>query len=99
MEFSEESWRPIERYEVEGEGRVIRVIMHKARQQTEECISIVQEHMRIADLIENTIPTLTSIAQQIAKQEGTKFLQNLRNHFIEEEQVMFPIALRADSLP
>jgi len=99
MKILEELSGPIVRHAVEEEARVIRVIMHKARQQSEESIKIAQEHNWIADFIKKTIPTLASMPQQQAKQEVTKFVQNLRNHFIEEEQVMFPLALRADSLP
>jgi hemerythrin len=98
MKILEDLSGPIVRHAVEEEARVMRVIMHKAKEQAEESIKIAQEHNWIADFIKKTVPTLASMPQQQAKQEVTKFVQNLRNHFIEEEQVMFPLALRADSL-
>jgi hypothetical protein len=36
--------------------------------------------------------------RQQAKQEVIEFIQNLRSHFSEEEKIMFPLALKANSL-
>ena len=98
MKILEEVSDPIVRHAVEEEARVMRVIMHKAKEQSGEAIKIAQEHNWIADFIKKTIPTLASMPQQQARQEVAKFVQNLRSHFVEEEQIMFPLALKADSL-
>jgi len=98
MEILEELSGPIVRHAVEEEARIMRVILHKAKRQSEESIKIAQEHNWIADFIRKTMPMLASMSQQQAMQEVAKFVQNLRNHFIEEERVMFPLALKADSL-
>lgn len=98
MEILEELSGPIVRHAVEEEARIMRVILHKAKRQSEESIKIAQEHNWIADFMRKTMPMLASMSQQQAMQEVAKFVQNLRNHFIEEERVMFPLALKADSL-
>jgi len=98
MKILEEMSDPIVRHAVEEEARVMRVIMHNAKEQSGESVKIAQEHNRIADFIKKTIPTLSSIPPEHAKREVAKFVQNLRSHFDEEEQVMFPLALKADSL-
>ena len=98
MKILDELSDPIVRHAVEEEARVMRIIMHKAKEQSGESIRIAQEHNWIADFIKKTIPALVSMPQRQAKQEVAQFVQNLKSHFVEEEQVMFPLALKADSL-
>jgi hemerythrin len=51
------------------------------------------------DFVKQKIPNLTTtMPQQQAKQEVMEFIQNLRSHFSEEEEIMFPLALKANSL-
>jgi hemerythrin len=35
--------------------------------------------------------------QEKVKNDISEFIVNLRNHFSEEEQIVFPLALKADS--
>ena len=98
IEILEEISEPIVRHAVEEEAIVLRVIMHKAKEQAGESIKITQEHNWIVNFIKQKIPQLKTMSQQQAKNEVMRFIQNLRSHFLEEEQIMFPLALRANSL-
>jgi hemerythrin len=94
----EELSKPIVRHAVEEEAIVMRVIMHKAKEQSGESIKIAQDHNWIVNFIKQKIPRLITMPQQQAKQEVMKFVQNLRSHFSEEEKIMFPLALKASYL-
>ena len=98
IEILEEISEPIVRHAVEEEAIVLRVIMHKAKEQAGESIKIAQEHNWIVNFVKQKIPQLKTMSQQQAKHEVMRFIQNLRSHFLEEEQIMFPLALRANSL-
>ncbi len=42
------------------------------------------------------------LQQELEQEQGirrqiSEFITNLRNHFLEEEQIVFPLALKADS--
>jgi hemerythrin superfamily protein len=90
---------PIVRHAVEEEAIVLRVIMQKAKEQSKKSIEIAQEHNWIVDFFRHKVPNLTTtMPPQQAKEEVMTFIQNLRRHFGEEEKVMFPLALKADSL-
>jgi hemerythrin superfamily protein len=94
----EELREPVLRHAVEEEAIVMRVIMHKAREQATESIKIAQEHNWVMDFFKHKLPQLaTTMPQQQTKQELTQFIQNLRSHFSEEEEIMFPLALKANS--
>jgi iron-sulfur cluster repair protein YtfE (RIC family) len=97
IEILEEISEPIVRHAVEEEAIVLRVIMHKAKEQAGESIKIAQEHNWIVNFIQQKIPQLKTMPQQQAKYEVMRFIGNLRSHFLEEEQIMFPLALRANS--
>jgi hemerythrin-like domain-containing protein len=99
---------------VEEEARLARVIMQKAKDESAESIRIMQEHNWVMDFfkyklmaIENKINS--KIDSQIKesnyidtkkqfKKELSEFVTNLRSHFSEEEQIVFPLALKADLL-
>ncbi len=88
---------PIVQHAVEEEAVVMRVIMHKARDRSGESVKIAQEHNWIVDFVKKTIPKLAAMPQKEAVQKTNEFIQNLRTHFFEEEEIMFPLALSADS--
>jgi hypothetical protein len=46
----------------------------------------------------NGIPKLALMPQDQAKQGMGTFVQNLKSHFADEEQIMFPLTLKANSL-
>jgi hemerythrin HHE cation binding domain-containing protein len=99
---------------VEEEARLMRVIMHKAKDKSPESIRIIQEHNWIMNFFKNKVGAIenrinSKIDSQMeeddyagkkeqSKKELNEFVTNLRNHFYEEEQIVFPLALKADLL-
>jgi hemerythrin-like domain-containing protein len=77
---------------VEEEARLMRVIMQKAKDESPESIRIMQEHNS-----KDRESNYTEKKEQ-SKKELTEFVTNLRSHFSEEEQILFPLALKADLL-
>lgn len=107
METIHEMSQPIIKHAVEEEARLMRVIMHNAKEESADSIKIMQEHNWVVDFLKQKIPTIKeNIAkqqdgqdiqlQQKAQNEINDFVTNLRNHFEEEEQIVFPLALKAD---
>ena len=99
---------------VEEEARLMRVIMQKAKNESPESIRIMQEHNWVMNFfkselraIENRqnfkIDSQTQGDDYVDKNEQSKkelneFVMNLRSHFSDEEQIVFPLALKADLL-
>ena len=95
---------------VEEEARLMRVIMRKAKDESPESITIIQEHNWVMDFFKNKLEAIENrINSEIdsknhtdkmeqSKKELTEFITNLRSHFSEEEQIVFPLALKADLL-
>ena len=107
METIHEMSQPIIKHAVEEEARLMRVIMHNAKEESADSIKIMQEHNWVVDFLKQKIPTIKeNIAkqqngqdiqfQQKAQNEINDFVTNLKNHFEEEEQIVFPLALKAD---
>ena len=94
------------KHAVEEEARIMRIIMHNAKEESTDSIKIIQEHNWVVDFLKHTIPNMENhIYQQNEHdqkylkvvQNGIKeFVVNLRNHFSEEEQIVFPLALTAN---
>ena len=80
----------------------MRVIMQKAKEESVDSIKIMQEHNWVVDFLKHDFEKIYNSVhkqdqqqlQQIAKNEINKFVINLRNHFLEEERIVFPLALR-----
>jgi hemerythrin-like domain-containing protein len=87
--------KPIVRHAVEEEARVLRVIMEKAKDQSEQSIKIIQEHRGIIEFLDKRISQIDSSQ---AAGEVKAFVDNLRKHFSEEDEIVFPLALKADSM-
>ena len=99
---------------VEEEARLMRVIMQKAKDESPESIRITQEHNWVMNFFKNKLIAIenrvnSKIGSQIeqsnyaekkeqSKKELTEFVTNLISHFSEEEQIVFPLALKADLL-
>ena len=88
--------KPILRHAVEEEARIMRVIMQKAKEQSEQSIKVLQEHKEIIDFLEKRISQLEGSSQEVAE-EIKKFVEDSIKHFSEEEEIVFPLALKADS--
>ena len=96
---------------VEEEARLIRVIMQNAKDESSESIKIMQEHNWVLNFFKNNLTSIenrkTSSYQKSqaegeeeeynkqAKKELNEFVANLKSHFLEEEEIVFPLALRA----
>jgi hemerythrin-like domain-containing protein len=92
------------RHAVEEEARIMRVIMQKAKEESSSSIKIMQEHNWVVDFLkhklqnnENEVQHHHHQQQQQEIKQINEFISNLRNHFLEEEQIVFPLALKADS--
>jgi hypothetical protein len=93
---------------VEEEARLMRVIMHSARDESAESIKIMQEHNWVLDFFKNNLILIEQNAMSPYrespkkseynhdKEELNEFIANLRSHFMEEEQIVFPLALKAN---
>ncbi len=95
------------KHAIEEEARIMRVIMHNAKQESPDSIKIMQEHNWVVDFLQHRIPSMEDSNnrqqnkqdkqyQQKTQNEINEFVTNLKNHFEEEEQIVFPLALKAD---
>jgi hemerythrin len=96
IEMLKEISKPILRHAVEEGARIMRVIMEKAKDQSEQSIKVMQEHRWIMDFLNKRIPQLEKSQEDGV--EIKRFVDNLTKHFIEEEEIVFPLALRVDSI-
>jgi hemerythrin-like domain-containing protein len=90
---------------VEEEARLMRVIMKNAKDESSESIKIMQEHNWVMNflnnrlmLIKNAATSSDSAEKEKAKGDLNEFVNNLRKHFKEEEQTVFPLTLRSQSV-
>ena len=89
---------------MEEEARLMRVIMHKGKEESAESIKIMQEHNWIMSFLKNRLITLenASASSDLAEYERAEadlneFVNNLKAQFREEKQIGFPLALRLES--
>ncbi len=97
------------KHAVEEEARLMRVIMQKAKEESTDSIKIIQEHNWVVDFLKHKLQNMEDEIHQQPQQEQeqgfeqeikrqiSEFITNLRNHFLEEERIVFPLALKADS--
>jgi iron-sulfur cluster repair protein YtfE (RIC family) len=86
------------RHAVQEEARIMRVIMKDAKSESAESIRIMQEHRWVSEFLERRISKLSTLQERQAQNEIQKFAADLRQHFSEEENVVFPLALKAQAL-
>jgi hemerythrin-like domain-containing protein len=89
---------------VEEEASLMRVIMHNAKDESSETIKIMQEHNWVMNFLNNRVKVVKKVSAssdpneyEEAKDELNEFVRNLREHFKEEEQIVFPLTLRAEA--
>ncbi len=89
---------------VEEEARLMRVIMKNAKDESSESIKIMQEHNWLMNFLNNRLTLIKNAAtssdpaeHEKAKGDLNEFVDNLRRHFKEEEQIVFPLTLRSES--
>ncbi|MHB1908479.1 MAG: hemerythrin domain-containing protein [Nitrososphaerales archaeon] len=90
-----EELRPmILHHAVEEEARIMRVIMQGiSKESATNSIQIMQEHRWVVNFLDQRLRELPKIENNIAKLEIIKFISDLKLHFEEEEQGVFPLAL------
>ena len=100
------------KHAVEEEARLMRIIMHDAKEESADSIKIMQEHNWIVDFLKHKLQNIEGEInqqkhsqqlqlqlQEKVKKEINEFIANLRNHFSEEEeQIVSPLALKADPI-
>jgi|SRR5919107_2675543 iron-sulfur cluster repair protein YtfE (RIC family) len=94
------------RHAVVEEAIIMRVIMQKSKEESTESIRIMQEHNWVIDFLKHRLQNIQNgiyqrqqqqeLEQEI-KRQIREFITNLRNHFSEEVQIVFPLALKSDS--
>jgi len=95
IEKLEEIGRLILRHEVEEEARIIQVITEKVKE-PERLVKVIQEHRSIIDLLEKKISQLEDSSQEVVEEIKT-LCNDMRKHFSEEEEIVFPLMLKAIS--
>jgi iron-sulfur cluster repair protein YtfE (RIC family) len=86
------------RHAVEEEARLMRVIMRESKQQSEQSISTMRQHVNITNFLKHRLPNLATLPDSVARREIRIFVNDLRKHHAEEERIVFPLALEADGL-
>jgi hemerythrin len=94
IEKLEEIGRLIARHEVEEEARIIQVITEKVKE-PERLVKVIQEHRSVIDL-EKKISQLEDSSQEVVEEIRT-LCNDMRKHFSEEEEIVFPLMLKAIS--
>ena len=98
----------ITHHAVEEEARLLRVIMHKAKDESSESIKIMQEHNWVIKFFKNILPEIenkrknldqSSLASKFNEDAKSikEFISKLKEHFLEEEQIVFPLVLKAEN--
>jgi primosomal protein N'' len=98
IEMLEDLGKSILRHAIEEEARIMRVIMQKAKDHSEQSIKVMQEHKLIIEFLDKTISQLKTFSQEESAKKIKKFVEDSIKHFSEEEQIVFPLALKADSM-
>jgi hemerythrin-like domain-containing protein len=93
------------RHAVEEEARLMRVIMHKAKEESTESVKIMQEHNWVMNFLKKRLTVLEKVSASSnpeeykqAKNDLNEFVTNLRTHFKEEEQIVFPLTLSVEGV-
>ena len=76
----------------------MRVIMYKAKDRSEQSIKVMQEHRQIIEFLDKTVSKLKDFSQEESAKRIKKFVEDSIKHFSEEEEIVYPLALKADSM-
>ncbi len=86
--------KPILKHAVEEESILLRVILrHIKREDANESIKIIQEHNNVVDFFVDLDKHGDNVEYNVIQNKTSKFIELLRTHFLEEERVVFPLAL------
>lgn len=87
------------RHAVEEEARLARVIMqsNKTIKRSYKSVGILQDHRRIKEFLEDELPHLLNENSDNETRKKIKaFVSTMIEHHREEEEVLFPLAMKAD---
>ena len=98
IEMLEDLGKSILRHAIEEEARIMRVIMQKAKDHSEQSIRVMQEHKQIIEFLDKTISQLKTFSLEVSAKKVKRFVEDSIKHFSEEEEIVFPLALKADSM-
>jgi GTP-binding protein EngB required for normal cell division len=93
--------QPIIKHAVEEEARIMRVIMHNAKEASTNSIKIMQEHNWVVDFLKHRVASMEDNNylqqnkqdkqyQQKTQNEINGFVTNLKNHFEERTDCFSP---------
>ena len=91
IEMLEDLGKSILRHAIEEEARIMRVIMQKAKDHSEQSIRVMQEHKQIIEFLDKTISQLKTFSQEESAKKIKKFVKDSIKHFSEEEEIVFPL--------
>lgn len=86
------------RHAVEEEARLMRVIMWEFKDESGDSIIILRYHRKIVEFFERTLPSLAALPEKVGRREVEIFVKELRQHHRQEEETVFPLALKANRL-
>jgi hypothetical protein len=86
------------RHAVEEEARLVRSIMEESRDESNQSIEIMQQHRRIEEFLQIKLPHLGELPPNKATREIEEFVNELERHHLEEERIVFPLAIKSDLL-
>jgi hemerythrin len=95
IEILREIGKSILRHEVEEEAGIIRFIMENVKE-SEQLVKVMQVHKGIIDVLEKKISQLEGSSQE-ATEEIKTLGDDILRHFSEEEEIVFPLVLKAVS--
>lgn len=90
IEKLKEIAKSILRHELE-EARIIQIITEKVKE-PEQRVKVIEGHKEIMDLLEKKISQLEDSSQE-AGEEIKTFGNDMRKHFSDEEEIVFPLVL------
>jgi hemerythrin len=61
-------------------------------------VTVTQEHKQIIEFLDKSISQLKTFSQEESAKKIKKFVEDSIKHFSEEEEIVFPLALKADSM-
>jgi len=86
------------RHAVEEEARLMRVIMWEFEDNSTDSIIILRYHRKMVEFFEHTLPRLATLPEKVSRREVEIFIRELRQHHRQEEETVFPLALKANRL-
>jgi uncharacterized protein YdaT len=90
IEKLKEIAKSILRHELE-EARIVQIITEKVKE-PEQWVKVIEGHKEIMDLLEKKISQLEDSSQE-AGEEIKTFGNDMRKHFSDEEEIVFPLVL------